>query len=43
MKGTFYLNEILCSDLKFGASINTIACEGGKAVFIDTACDIWNI
>ena len=41
--GTLQGHKVFCSDLTFDASINPVAYEDGKAVFIDTEYDTWNM
>ena len=41
--GTLAGRHVLASDVTFDASINPIAYEDGKAVFIDTERDTWNM
>ena len=36
-------DKVFCSDLTFGATVNPVRYEGGKAVFIDTERDTWNM
>ena len=35
--------KVFCSDMTFDATVNPVAYEGGKAVFIDTEYDTWNM
>ena len=42
-EGTLRQKHVLCSDLTFDASVNPVAYEDGKAVFIDTEYDTWNM
>lgn len=35
--------EVLCSDVTFDATVNPVAYEGGRAVFVDTERDTWNM
>ena len=42
-EGTLQGHRVFCSDLTFDASINPVAYENGKAVFIDTEYDTWNM
>lgn len=36
-------DPILCSDLTFAATVNPMAYEGGKLVFIDSEYETWNM
>ena len=36
-------DKVFCSDLTFDATVNPVKYEGGKAVFIDTEYDTWNM
>lgn len=36
-------HKVFCSDMTFDATINPVAYENGKAVFIDTERDTWNM
>ncbi len=42
-KGTLEGHTVFASDMTFDASINPIAYEDGRAVFIDTEPDTWNM
>jgi len=42
-RGTLMGHTVFASDLTFDASINPIAYEDGKAVFIDSEYDTWNM
>ena len=41
--GTLAGRKVFASDMTFDASVNSIAYEDGKAVFIDTEYDTWNM
>ena len=41
--GTLEGHKVFCSDMTFDATVNPIAYEGGKAVFIDTEYETWNM
>ena len=41
--GTLEGRKVFCSDMTFDATINPVAYEGGKAVFIDTERETWNM
>ena len=41
--GTLEGKKVFCSDCTFDASINPVGYENGKAVFIDTEYDTWNM
>jgi dTDP-4-amino-4,6-dideoxygalactose transaminase len=41
--GTLHGHRVFCSDMTFAASVNPIAYEDGKAVFIDSEQDTWNM
>ena len=43
IRGALYNQRVFACDMTFAASINPIAYEGGKAVFIDTEYDTWNM
>ena len=43
IKGALHNKTVFACDTTFAASINSIAYEGGKAVFIDTEYDTWNM
>ncbi|MBQ0083928.1 MAG: aminotransferase class V-fold PLP-dependent enzyme [Clostridiales bacterium] len=36
-------DHVLCSDMTFAATVNPIAYEGGKHVFIDSEYETWNM
>ncbi len=36
-------HKVFCSDMTFDATVNPVSYEGGKAVFIDTEYDTWNM
>ncbi|MCH5259495.1 MAG: aminotransferase class I/II-fold pyridoxal phosphate-dependent enzyme [Lachnospiraceae bacterium] len=36
-------DNVFCSDLTFGATVNPVRYEGGKAVFVDSERDTWNM
>ena len=36
-------DTVFCSDMTFAATVNPVAYEGGKLVFIDTEYDTWNM
>ena len=42
-EGTLAGRTVFCSDVTFDASLNPVAYEDGKAVFIDTEYDTWNM
>ena len=42
-EGTLQGKTVLASDLTFDASVNPIAYENGKAVFVDSEYDTWNM
>ena len=42
-QGSLAGHHVFCSDMTFGASANPVAYENGKAVFIDTEYDTWNM
>ena len=42
-EGTLQGHRVFCSDLTFDASINPVAYENGKAIFIDTEYETWNM
>ncbi|MBE5807534.1 MAG: aminotransferase DegT [Clostridiales bacterium] len=42
-EGTLRGRMVFCSDCTFDASINPVAYEDGRAVFIDTEPDTWNM
>ncbi|MBR3227984.1 MAG: aminotransferase class I/II-fold pyridoxal phosphate-dependent enzyme [Erysipelotrichaceae bacterium] len=42
-EGTLKGHVVLCSDMTFAASLNPVAYEDGKAVFIDSEYDTWNM
>ena len=42
-EGSLQGHKVFCSDMTFDATINPVAYEGGKAVFIDTEYDTWNM
>lgn len=42
-KGSLAGKKVFCSDMTFDATVNPVAYEGGKAVFIDTEKDTWNM
>lgn len=41
--GSLFGHKVFCSDMTFDATVNSIAYEGGEAVFIDTERDTWNM
>lgn len=41
--GTLEDHKVFCSDMTFDATVNPVAYEGGKLVFIDTEYDTWNM
>ncbi len=36
-------DQVFCSDVTFGATVNPVVYEGGVPVFIDTEYDTWNM
>lgn len=42
-EGALQGHRVFCSDMTFDATINPVAYEGGRAVFIDTEYDTWNM
>ena len=36
-------DTVFCTDMTFGATVNTLVYEGAKPVFIDTEYDTWNM
>ena len=42
-EGTLQGHMVFCSDCTFDASVNPVGYEDGKAVFIDTEYDTWNM
>lgn len=42
-EGTLRSRKVMCSDVTFDASVNSVAYEDGEAVFIDTEYDTWNM
>ena len=42
-RGTLEGRKVFCTDMTFDATVNPIAYEGGKPVFIDTEYDTWNM
>ena len=36
-------DEVICSDMTFGATVNPVVYEGGIPVFVDTEPDTWNM
>lgn len=42
-RGTLQGHKVFCSDVTFDASVNPVAYEDGKAIFVDTEYDTWNM
>lgn len=42
-EGTLAGRTVFCSDVTFDASLNPVAYEDGKAIFIDTEYETWNM
>ncbi len=41
--GSLQGHRVFCSDMTFDATVNPVAYENGKAIFIDTERDTWNM